>query len=94
SALVITAYVIIIVGFLVFCSEGTYVAWHQFMMSGPMRIFGVLATLAIAAHAWIGLWTIATDYIKPACIRFVFQWVCIAANVTYVLWAWRIFWSS
>ena len=30
-----------------------------------MKIAGTLAVLSTVAHAWIGLWTMGTDYIRP-----------------------------
>ena len=94
SAGVLALYVLVIVGFLVCGSDGAFVSWHQFMMSTPMKIFSLLAVVCLAAHAWVGLWTIATDYLKPTGLRLAFQGLCILANVVYVLWAFQILWGA
>lgn len=93
SAVVLALYVLVLTFYLATCGEVNYTQWYQFIMSTPMKIFSLLAVIALAAHAWVGLWTIATDYIKPAGLRFVFQWVCILLNASYVLWACHIFWG-
>lgn len=43
----------------------TYQEWHAFFFSIPMQILYVLSVISLAAHAWVGLWTVATDYIRP-----------------------------
>ena len=49
-----------------------------------MQIFSTLAVLSTIAHAWIGLWTVGTDYLLPGhigksatAIRFIYQIACI-----------------
>lgn len=93
SAVVLASYVLVLTVYFATCGEVNYMQWYQFIMSTPMKIFSMLAVIALAAHAWVGLWTIATDYIKPTGFRFVFQWVCILLNASYVLWAGLIFWG-
>ena len=43
----------------------TYQEWHAFFFSVPMQILYALSVISLAAHAWVGLWTVATDYIRP-----------------------------
>ena len=37
-----------------------------------MKIFSLAALVSICAHAWIGMWTLSTDYLKPVVLRFFF----------------------
>jgi len=92
SAVVLGLYVLVLAWFFVCADDLTYVQWYQFMMSKPMKIFNVLALVALAAHAWVGLWTVATDYIKSTCIRLIFQMVFGIALAVYFLWGLQIFW--
>ncbi len=39
-------------------------ALRGFFAQLPMKMFSTLAVLATAAHAWIGMWTVGTDYIR------------------------------
>ncbi len=92
SAVILGAYVLVLfLYFLMSPSSLTYSEWHGFMMSVPMRIFNLLAFLALAGHAWVGLWTITTDYIKPWCIRVLAQGAIFIANLVFLLWALVIF---
>ena len=51
-----------------------------------MRLFNLLSILAIAAHAWVGMWTVFTDYVKSGGLRFVLQAAMILALLVYVFW--------
>ena len=65
-----------------------------------MQAFSTMAILSIVAHAWVGMWTIGTDYIRPhyfggiaTTARFIYQTVCILMLFFYTVWALQIFWS-
>lgn len=92
SAVVLTTYTVVLVWWALFC-DGGFESWHGFMMSTPMKVFSILAVLALVSHAWIGLWAISTDYLKQACVRLTFQIVVILALLVYLIWALTIFWG-
>ena len=92
SAVILAVYIFTLVFWFAFCGSG-YQEWHQFMMSLPMKIFSVLAFAALIGHAWVGVWTISTDYIKHACLRLLFQIAVIVALLVYMIWALTIFWG-
>ena len=91
SAVVLTVYLVVLVGWSMFCSDGGYQSWYGFMMSTPMKVFSILAVLSLVSHAWIGLWAISTDYLKQACVRLAFQIVTVLALLVYLIWALIIF---
>ena len=101
SAVVIALYTLWLTGYLLCHPDLTYVQWaglHQFF---PMRLFSLLAVLAIAAHAWIGLWAVLTDYVTvrlmggvATVLRVALQLGMIAALLTYVVWAVDILWRG
>ena len=92
SAVVLTAYLVTLVVWCVACGGG-YEKWHSFMMSMPMKVFSILAVLSLVGHAWVGVWAISTDYIKPVCVRLAFQIATILALLVYLIWALTIFWG-
>ena len=58
-----------------------------------MMAFAVVALLAYLAHAWVGLWTIGTDYVRPhyfgrfaALARLLYHAVVIAMLALQALW--------
>ena len=100
SALVMTAYLIFIVGYFFANPSPSYEQWVSLHSSLAMRIFSLLTILSIAAHAWIGMWCVLTDYItvrligsKATPIRMFLQLAMIALILFYVIWAIDILWG-
>ena len=100
SAYVMTAYLIFIVGYLMLTPGLNYTQWAALNSSLPMRMFSLLTILSIAAHAWIGMWCVLTDYItvrligpKATALRIIFQLGMIAITLLYVIWAIDILWG-
>jgi len=94
TAVVLLAYTVFIVGYLLMNPELTYGQWHDLFTGTAMRVFTLLALLSMAAHAWIGMWSISTDYIKPTGPRFLFQAACGLLTFIYVVWGVQILWGN
>ncbi len=93
SAVVLAAYTVFMVGYILATPGLDYVQWKEFFECTGVRIFTLLALISTVAHAWIGMWTISTDYIKPAVIRFAFQVTCFLAIFVYLVWGIDIIWG-
>ncbi len=100
TAVVLAAYFLTVVFFLVFTPDVSFVEWQDFMTCNAMRIFSLIALVSMAAHAWIGLWSISTDYLtvrqlgaKGTAFRLIFQAVCALVTVVYVVWGIQILWG-
>ena len=100
SAVVLAAYFIFLIGYLVVHPGIDYAQWHILFSNNAMRIFSLLALVALGAHAWVGMWTIATDYLTPmafgksaTAIRFLFQAVCGVAMFAYFVRGVQILWG-
>lgn len=91
SAVVLAVYSIVMVLFFL-CNSVDFATWQSFMLSLPMKIFSLVALLALVAHAWVGMWTVLTDYIKSAGMRLVLQSLVIVAIIAYLFWGIAIFW--
>jgi succinate dehydrogenase / fumarate reductase membrane anchor subunit len=93
TAVILASYTVFLLGYLVLSPDLTFEQWSGLFGHTAMRIFSLLALLSIGAHAWVGLWTISTDYIKPAGIRVCFQAVCGVVMFAYVVWGVEILWG-
>ncbi len=100
SAWVMTSYLVFIVGYLLANPNLDYAQWVELNSSLPMRMFSLITILSIAAHAWIGIWSVLTDYVtvrligpKATAIRLFFQLGMIAITLLYVVWAIDILWG-
>jgi len=100
SAVVLAAYFIFLIGYMVANPGLGYAEWHGLFSHNAMRIFSLLALVALIVHAWVGMWTITTDYLTPMAIgrwatavRFLFQAVCGVAMFAYFVWGVQILWG-
>lgn len=92
TAYVLALYTLFLLGFLV-TTDVDYQSWSALFGQGWFKIFTLLALLSIAGHAWVGLWTVSTDYIKSAMPRFLFQAACVLVVFVYVVWGIQILWG-
>ncbi|WP_404418256.1 succinate dehydrogenase, hydrophobic membrane anchor protein [Marinospirillum sp.] len=93
TAVILLAYTLFMLGFFLGASNLDYLAWTGLFQSTWMRIFSLLALLSLAAHAWIGLWTVSTDYMKATGVRLVFQAVVALALFAFVVWGVQLLWG-
>ncbi|HEX6592676.1 MAG TPA: succinate dehydrogenase, hydrophobic membrane anchor protein [Moraxellaceae bacterium] len=101
SAYILGAYFLFIVGYLLCRGDVAYADWHALMTCTATRIFTLLAVLALAAHAWVGLWTVFTDYVterqmgpKAAVLRLILQVGMALVIFVYVVWGIQILWGN
>lgn len=92
TAYVLALYTLFLLGFMVF-SDVNYETWSALFGQTWFRIFTLLALLSLGAHAWVGLWTVTTDYIKAMAPRFLVQAVCGLTMFVYVVWGIQILWG-
>jgi len=100
SAVVMAAYFIFIAGFILATPEMSYDAWKGLFDQLWMRVFSLITLISIAAHSWIGLWAVLTDYLttrmmggKATAMRILAQMVLGVVTVTYVVWGVEILWG-
>ena len=101
TAVILAVYTVVIVGFLATNSDVTYAQWKGLFDQTWMQLFTLLALFSTCAHAWIGMWTIGTDYIREHyfgggadVFRFVYQVFCIITLAIYLLWGVKILWGG
>ncbi|MGB1091671.1 MAG: succinate dehydrogenase, hydrophobic membrane anchor protein [Oceanobacter sp.] len=99
SAVVLALYTLFLVGFLIASPDLQYAEWHGLFAQTWMKVFSMAALISICAHAWVGMWTISTDYLNdshvPAAtlVRSGFQLLCAGFLFTYLVWGIDILWS-
>jgi succinate dehydrogenase / fumarate reductase membrane anchor subunit len=94
SAIVITLYVVYILGFVIIAQDITYEVWRGFFASSITKVFTLLTLLSILVHAWIGMWQVLTDYIKPLAIRLVLQLAIVVTLLVYLLYGTIVVWGA
>lgn len=101
SALVLAAYTLCIFGFIVLNPSLDFKTWSGFFNSTGLQIFTILALLSTCAHAWVGMWTIGSDYLqehtlgsKATVLRFIYQISCVLIIAAYLIWGITILWGN
>lgn len=93
SAVILALYTVVLVGIMVFGPDLTYQNWSALFAQTWMRIFSLMALVSLGAHAWVGLWTISTDYLKNGLLRFLFQAICGLLMFVYFVWGVQTLWG-
>lgn len=100
TAVYLAVYFVGLLGFLVWTPELTFDTWRALFGATWMRIASLAALFSICAHAWIGLWTVATDYLtadllgsKATFLRIAFQSICVIVMFIYLVWGIQILWG-
>ena len=100
TAVVMAAYTIFLVCYLVANPGLGYEQWVALNQCTLMRFFSLAAIVSFAAHAWIGLWAVLTDYVtvrllgaKATALRIILQLGMIIVTLAYVVWAIDILWG-
>ncbi|KJF78722.1 succinate dehydrogenase [Morganella morganii] len=93
SAIVITLYVLYLIGFVAFTSDITYDVWYGFFTASFTQVFTTLTLIAVLAHAWVGLWQVLTDYVKCLSLRLLLQFIIIIVLAAYVIYGSIIVWG-
>lgn len=92
SAYVLALYTLFLLGFIL-TTDVTYESWSGLFGQTWFRIFSLMMLVSLGAHAWVGLWTVTTDYIKATAPRFLVQAACGATMFVYVVWGVQILWG-
>jgi succinate dehydrogenase / fumarate reductase membrane anchor subunit len=107
TAVVLLAYFVFIGIVLLICSPD-YPEWKALFDQTWVKVFSLAAILSVAAHAWIGLWCVSTDYLvshvltiklgsaagaKADVLRWMFQAASAIVLFTFVVWGIQILWG-
>lgn len=101
SALVLATYTLWVFGFVVLNPGMDFATWSGLFNNTGMQVFTMLAVLSTAAHAWIGMWTIGSDYLREhtlgpraTTLRFIYQIGCVLIIAVYLIWGINILWGN
>jgi succinate dehydrogenase / fumarate reductase membrane anchor subunit len=88
TALIVGIYAVIVVIFALSHSSSSDQAheWMSFLSHPAMKIAGVLALVSVLWHAWLGLWIVFTDYVKPLGLRYFLNTVVLLLLLAYLVW--------
>ena len=88
SSVLILVYLIYILSFIVSNDEINFFSWSNFFLSFEVRFLTSIVFIIIVMHAFIGLWTVGTDYLTHRTLGFLNKSLSKRANLlrnTYFL---------
>lgn len=101
SAVILAIYVVGLLGWFLFNPGVDYATWQALNACLAMRVANTLALLALVAHAWVGVWTILTDYVTSArmgtagtALRIAFQALAFLWLFVSLVWGAVIIWAG
>ncbi len=101
TAVVLAAYTVFIVAYLVANPGLTFEQWSGLFDQLWMRAFSLLALVSIAAHGWIGLWGVLTDYVtermvgsKALFLRVSALGIYALVTIVYLVWGVDVIWGN
>jgi succinate dehydrogenase / fumarate reductase, membrane anchor subunit len=100
SAVVLGVYFVGLLAYIVMTPGLDYAQWQALFGTTWMRVASLAALLSLCAHAWIGMWTVITDYFsehlmgsKGTALRVVFQAATVLLIFVYLVWGVQILWG-
>ena len=99
SAVILASYAVFMVLYLALSGDITYQSWSGLFNHLWMRVFTLLALISVAAHAWIGIWAVLTDYVtermlgsKALPLRLAALAAYAVVVVAYLFWGVELLW--
>lgn len=93
SSLIIAIYFLVLLGFFILHPQLNYSTFQHFFASTWIQVFTLITLLSLFLHAWVGIWTVITDYINPIAIRLTIQALVILTLLIYFFWGVEILWK-
>jgi succinate dehydrogenase / fumarate reductase, membrane anchor subunit len=93
SAILMAVYSIGLIAYIVFNPGLSYADWHTLFSQTWMKVATILFILSVLFHAWVGIWTIFTDYIKSYVMRCILNFLVLLMLAACFFWGILILWS-
>ena len=93
SAVFMAIYVIVLFVFLAMHSDLSYNTWHHLFAQLWVKAATILFFLLLLIHAWVGMWTIFTDYVTCSAGRLVLHTVVLFALAGFFFATLLILWG-
>src|SRR5579871_2803668 len=92
SAIYLALYTLFIVGY-VLQPHWTHADWQFLFSHHWMHIATLLALVSMALYAWIGIWIVVTDYVRPLFLRYLLLGLVFILLFSYFVWGIMILWG-
>jgi succinate dehydrogenase / fumarate reductase membrane anchor subunit len=93
SAVFMVIYVVGLFSFFIMHPNVDYYDWHGLFAHIGVKIATIIVFLSLLVHAWVGMWTIFTDYVPCSTVRLVLHTIVFLALLSFFFAALLILWG-
>lgn len=93
TAIIMAIFSVVMFVFFATHSDLAFYDWHGLFAQWWMKIVTILFVISVLYHAWIGMWTVYTDYVKPYWVRLLLEIITLLALVSFFFAALLILWG-
>jgi succinate dehydrogenase / fumarate reductase membrane anchor subunit len=94
SAIFLALYSVGLLGFFLDNTDLDFATWHTLFSHMWMKVATLLFVLSLLVHAWVGMWTVFTDYVKSHYVLSVTLNVIVLFSLAACFfWALQILWG-
>lgn len=94
TALFFAVYAVYVLGFLIAHPGLDFTQWRELFQCRVFQVATLLALISVSLHAWIGIWTVTTDYMKCTAIRLSVQLSVVLWLLSQLIWGIMIVWGQ
>ena len=94
TALYFALFTLYLAGYFVLHPHMTFDDWNGLFQCKGFQIATFIALLAFVLHAWIGIWTVTTDYIKCTALRLSVQLLVLLALLIQLIAGVMMIWGQ
>lgn len=94
TAVYFAIYTLFVFAFILMHPQIHFAQWQALVQTPWFKIASIIAMLSFILHAWVGIWTVTTDYIKCTAIRLSVQLLVAVFLLGQLVWALMILWGQ
>lgn len=94
TALYFLIYSLFLLMFLLGHCHLNFMQWQDLFDNMAFKIATVIALFSLSLHAWIGIWTVTTDYLKCTILRFSLQLAVMLFLLAQFVYGLMIVWGQ
>lgn len=71
----------------------SFAAWSALFAQHWVKGMTFVALISLIMHAWVGMWTIFTDYVPLKCLRSALMLLLLGETLYLMYWGIKILWG-
>ena len=85
SAVFLALYTLFLLGIFIANPNLGYEQWQHLFSIYWVKVFTLITLLSLVGHIWVGMWTVVTDYIHNAWVRFLVLFAIAVTSFVYLI---------